>query len=397
MSTRNSNPDWRSTLSEYIDTTDGNLRSSRRDVGSPRMHRHDSGVLQQRSIPMRSSGDFGGGYYNNNGGSTMGSAKNELGSLLTAVQGSLAELRDEVSQAKRLSSTTSAAVSEAGRKPSITSAFNEEIVRVIEERMTVLGQSIEQRMTKAVSAAQTRSTQQGPHSIAPTPREFSPHASRAALDAREGTGDGGGGAGGASDKWQVNPRDPPASETLVMLSISKSESAEKAAAATRSAVVDLEQRVERDTAQVSKRIASFSETGHAHWERIGQLSAKVEAMAAQVQKSETRHSHWEHNGQLSAKIESMAAQVHKSGARSPDPQPHRSSREPTRAPAQPEPDPKPPQQPEPEPAAPQQAEPTPQPPQEQELEPADPQQQEPGQQPPAAAEPDPQTPHQPYP
>eukprot|EP00798_Chlamydomonas_sp_ICE-L_P015411 gene15411-21492_t len=187
--------DWRSSCFDYMGSTDANLRSSRRDV-SPRLHRWEPGAMNPRSTILRSSADVSR-VGMARGDPTVG-AKSKLDSLLTAAQVALAELRVEVLAGKRLSNNASAAVFESfnirmpsrprsaprqlqpygsvfqptrydqrystqeldsrqrsvlpmqqGASPS--KAVNDEVVRVLENRMAEL--NIEELVNKAIASA----------------------------------------------------------------------------------------------------------------------------------------------------------------------------------------------------------------------------------------------------
>ena len=77
--------------------------------------------------------------------------------------------------------------------------------------------------------------------------------------------------------WQEQLRDEP----LVLLSMAKAESAEKACMELRSEVTMLDRQCQRTAEEVEKQLGTTQEAGRQHWERIVMLSSQVESMAGQ--------------------------------------------------------------------------------------------------------------------
>eukprot|EP00798_Chlamydomonas_sp_ICE-L_P026066 gene26066-11769_t len=298
MSNRSTGTDWRSSFSDYMGSTDANLRSSRIDV-SPRLHRLEPGAINPRSPILRSPAD--GSRVGMARGDPIVGAKSELGSLLTAVQGSLAELRVEVSAAKRLSTNASAAVSEASpsgfststsRMPSRPSsaprqrqpfgsvfqpplydqrystqeheswqhsvlpmqqgaspskAVNDDVVRVLEYRMAELGHNIEERVNNAIASALAQ--RQAVNS--PEQRQaVNGSEQRQAVNGMEQRQAVNGHESAAKDV----PVQPPTSYSIFMMSMHKSDAAEKVAAEAQATVSALEQKLNCESAELPKRI-----------------------------------------------------------------------------------------------------------------------------------------------
>ncbi|GFR47563.1 hypothetical protein Agub_g9288 [Astrephomene gubernaculifera] len=105
-----SNADWRSQLANFVDGTDSNLRTLRKDV-----------MPQQPSNPSVPIG----GRAPSRQPEAVANARAELSTLLAAVQGSLADLRVEVAAAKRLSTNAAAVagdMSPAAKGPAVRSS-----------------------------------------------------------------------------------------------------------------------------------------------------------------------------------------------------------------------------------------------------------------------------------
>ncbi|GFH09971.1 uncharacterized protein HaLaN_05206 [Haematococcus lacustris] len=110
---KNEPQSWRHNLSKLTGSVDRNLRSLKQ-LENPRLL--DIAGLQREALAHRMQADMLAQRVHGHP-DTLSLQKSELGNLLAAVQGSLADLRVEVAAAKRLSTDASAAVHDASPPP----------------------------------------------------------------------------------------------------------------------------------------------------------------------------------------------------------------------------------------------------------------------------------------
>uniref|UniRef100_A0A7S3R700 Uncharacterized protein n=1 Tax=Dunaliella tertiolecta TaxID=3047 RepID=A0A7S3R700_DUNTE len=334
----NTGYDWKRKLAEHRVATEANLRQAlnRKQMitrnplsNSSAMGSHDLGM--QGGVPRPLDVAHSLSPHNDEG---LGHAKRELNALLGAVQSSLADLRGEVAAASHLSSHASAAMHELQAAPFHASLPPRPFSRYPSTPTAAAGRGHHPPLHPSSSSGVALPRRHGSTSILSSPAAHPELASRSgqglahdahALGAPQPAdvwtaAEGGEQAGyayptdmqvsfngaresvGLSDLVQskieelghrlehhmqlqqaqlMRPVQAEAhnhSEALILLGVSKSEAAEKAAMELKISMSSWERQYGKDMEAAQQRVAALASSTQAHWERLCEVAASVDEL-----------------------------------------------------------------------------------------------------------------------